>query len=147
MLVFRHTILIKWTVLFYVLCSSLVKAWDTPVYHEEQEYSKWHCMNAIFKVLLDSEDREKYALKLRFCWYLWNCWPSLFKLSFHNSTNINTGNMLWNTYMCIPYICNAMLKHTRKKLYLYMPYTLYRRCYAKKSILSGNRVFLFLENN
>ena len=23
---------------------------------------------------------------LLFCWYLWNCWQSLFKLSFHNET-------------------------------------------------------------
>ena len=24
-----------------------------------------------------------------FCWYWWNCWPSLFKLSFHNVVELN----------------------------------------------------------
>ena len=27
-----------------------------------------------------------------FCWYWWNCWPLLFKISFHNPpTNVNTN--------------------------------------------------------
>jgi hypothetical protein len=46
-----------------------------------------------------------------FCWYWWNCWPSLFKLSFHNTilslkneddikiwkTNTNT-NIVWSSW-------------------------------------------------
>jgi hypothetical protein len=31
-----------------------------------------------------------------FCWYWWNCWPSLFKLSFSNSSVVMKGPLwLW----------------------------------------------------
>jgi len=26
----------------------------------------------------------RWEVVIRFCWYLWNCWPSLFKLTFQN---------------------------------------------------------------
>ena len=38
-----------------------------------------------------------------FCWYLWNCWPSLFKLSFHS-----IDNSLHNDYRCDKWSRNCL---------------------------------------
>ena len=34
-----------------------------------------------------------------FCWYWWNCWPSLFKLSFHDVA-------LSSVYLCVKKTCD-----------------------------------------
>jgi hypothetical protein len=33
-----------------------------------------------------------------FCWYRWNCWPSLFKLSFNNCTRVRE---IWKTKVVV----------------------------------------------
>ena len=30
-----------------------------------------------------------------FCWYWWNCWPSMFKLSYHNTRNNAIKSIIW----------------------------------------------------
>ena len=30
-----------------------------------------------------------------FCWYWWNCWPSMFKLSYHNTRNNSIKSIIW----------------------------------------------------
>ena len=59
-----------------------------------------------------------------FCWYCWNCRPSMFKLSFHNNCNINVTldrfkdtkrvnrrrrrteiHFTWPKFHFLPYIC------------------------------------------
>jgi hypothetical protein len=37
--------------------------------------------------------RFQVRVDCSFCWYLWNCWSSLFKLSFHNITTFTVPGL------------------------------------------------------
>ena len=66
-----------------------------------------------------------------FCWYWWNCWPSLFKLSFHIITliisrSIRTSNQ--NIYMAEPsqifvYVCRKMQNRYPQHTHIHDPST------------------------
>jgi len=45
------------------------------------------------------------------CWYWWNCWPALFKLSFHNKYKIHLQLKTISYYLCE--------RHRHIKIYMY----------------------------
>jgi len=69
-----------------------------------------HTNVVVFFIFTDFESRGDCSI----CWYLWNCWRSLFKLSFYNSVETYNINFLraisstlckrcplWNVSSCV----------------------------------------------
>jgi hypothetical protein len=88
------------------LCLSQARTWISKVIQ----------MLWSFFIFTDFESRGDCSI----CWYLWNCWRSLFKLSFYNSVETYNINFLraisntlckrcplWNVSSCVKCTVNS----------------------------------------
>ena len=107
-------------------------------------------MSLSFLILLSYKEKFEYTegvirggepKKVRdycaICWYWWNCWPSLFKLSFHSYLLWNNMRYVTGEYIQIyPRTCNV---HTTT-LYCQEQFWRYQRGNQKPQITKGQTI-------
>lgn len=120
-------------------------------------YISWAFFGQRFEVICDCS----------FCWVLWNCWSSLFKLSFCNYQSLQTMVrfrrsvnvsrtwehsmvLIYNIYMLITYIYGGLYLEieTARRLYCELAqYSSYRRYAIARTTTQNNMLIQVIEGN
>ena len=105
----HHYVKIYMTNLLVDMENAPTQVWIS-IYHSKQ-YKAWPGFPTSYPVVILYVPWVNMRGGCSLCWYWWNCWPSLFKLSFHNTilsrkneddikiwkTNTNT-NIVWSSW-------------------------------------------------